>query len=277
MTTEHRSIYEAINAVMTEVGYVQKKKGGDIPYKFAGEAALIEALRPSMVEHGIVVYPAGVSEFKLERETSGKGTQYTHVHGLFSFVFQHVDSDTCVITQVVGEGIDYGDKAASKASTIAFKYALRQTFTIETGDDPDKYGSDNDFGGLKSGNQDDDEDKPRRSTNVTPKNGNPAVTPPAPASATPAPQGTQEAAPATEWPADNAVISQLDGKALYTIQTHGPALFGIDGQGKHFTKRFQERFGVKNLNDINQTWGDFKAVMILTHEEWEAQQAGRAA
>jgi hypothetical protein len=31
-----------------------------------------------------------------------------------------------------------GDKATAKAMTGAYKYALRQTFCIETGDDPDK-------------------------------------------------------------------------------------------------------------------------------------------
>jgi hypothetical protein len=180
MTTEHKNIYEAINAVMQEVGYVQKKKGGDIPYKFAGEAALIEALRPSMVEHGIFVYPSCVSNVVLEREftTADKPKGYTHFHATYTFVFMHV-SGTFVESQAEGEGIDYGDKAASKASTIAYKYALRQTFCIETGDDPDKYASDNDFGGLKSGNE-----EPQRgpSTNVKPQKAPQAA--PAPASAT---------------------------------------------------------------------------------------------
>ena len=35
-----------------------------------------------------------------------------------------------------GEGSDTGDKASNKALTGAYKYALRQTFCIETGDDP---------------------------------------------------------------------------------------------------------------------------------------------
>ena len=45
--------------------------------------------------------------------------------------------------QVLGEGSDSLDKAANKAMTVAYKYALRQAFLIETGDDdPDRHGSD---------------------------------------------------------------------------------------------------------------------------------------
>src|SRR5262249_36903978 len=43
--------------------------------------------------------------------------------------------------QVLGEASDAGDKAAPKALTGAYKYFLRQTFLIETGDDPDRYAS----------------------------------------------------------------------------------------------------------------------------------------
>ena len=40
-----------------------------------------------------------------------------------------------------GEGADSGDKSGNKANTCAYKYALRQTFVIETGDDPDEEAS----------------------------------------------------------------------------------------------------------------------------------------
>ena len=50
---EHKTIHEAINAVMDEVGYVKKSKAANLNYSFAGEAALIAAIRPSMVGHGI--------------------------------------------------------------------------------------------------------------------------------------------------------------------------------------------------------------------------------
>jgi hypothetical protein len=44
------NIHQAINAVMNEVGYVKKIRSAGVNYSFAGEAALIAAIRPSMVE-----------------------------------------------------------------------------------------------------------------------------------------------------------------------------------------------------------------------------------
>jgi hypothetical protein len=54
---------------------------------------------------------------------------------------QHVHSDTYIDIQTTGEGADSGDKSSNKAMTGGYKYALRQVFCIETGDDPDKYPS----------------------------------------------------------------------------------------------------------------------------------------
>jgi hypothetical protein len=53
----------------------------------------------------------------------------------------HASSGESEDCQVLGEASDAGDKAAPKALTGAYKYFLRQTFLIETGDDPDRYAS----------------------------------------------------------------------------------------------------------------------------------------
>ena len=51
------SVY--INRVMTDVGYVQKKDENKFQkYKYAGESALLAALRPAMVRHGLVLFPS---------------------------------------------------------------------------------------------------------------------------------------------------------------------------------------------------------------------------
>ena len=55
--------------------------------------------------------------------------------------FSHAPSGTSIDVTAVGEGSDAGDKGANKAMTGLYKYALRQTFCIETGDDPDKFAS----------------------------------------------------------------------------------------------------------------------------------------
>lgn len=254
MTTEHANIYEAINAVMQEVGYVNKSKAKELNYTFAGEAALIAAIRPSMVEHGIVVFPAGVSGLVVEQQLSGKGTPFTHAHGMFSFIFQHIGTDTSFVTQVAGEGIDYGDKAASKAMTVAFKYALRQTFCIETGDDPDKYASDNDFGGLKEGNG-----KRGPSTNAKPQ----SATQKPPQAASGADDGIDQTTGETAslpLPPINKAMADMDGKELYEIQ-HNAWLALNMNHAKHFENRWKARYNVKTLKEIPGTFGDFMTFM----------------
>lgn len=142
---EHGSIHEAINAVMQEVGYVKKSKSGGLNYSFAGEAALIAALRPSMVEHGIIMYVDSISDVSRENYTTAKGTQMVNTVIRASVAFRLATSknpSTDIIkVAAIGEGSDAGDKSANKAMTGLYKYALRQTFCIETGDDPDKYPS----------------------------------------------------------------------------------------------------------------------------------------
>lgn len=141
MSEQHNNIYEALAAAMGETGYVQKQKASGLNYTFAGEAALIAEIRPALVKHGIVVLPDGVSEFKSELYTTSKGAVMNRVTGLYAFIFAHAGSGTTHRVEVAGEASDSGDKASYKAATGAYKYALRQTLMIETGDDPDKQSS----------------------------------------------------------------------------------------------------------------------------------------
>lgn len=139
--SEAKSIHEAINAVMKEVGYVQKTRTQGLNYSYAGEAALIQALRPSMVEHGIYVSVSKIHSIQREQYTTAKGTAMTNtvIYGVVKFT--HVSGDAIEV-ESGGEGSDSGDKSLNKAMTGMYKYALRQTFNIETGDDPDKFSSD---------------------------------------------------------------------------------------------------------------------------------------
>jgi hypothetical protein len=138
---EHKNIHEAIAAVMGEVGYVKKERNARLDYTFAGEAALIAALRPAMVEHGIYCHVLEMRDVQREVYTTKGGTPMVNIRLIAIVRFAHAPSGTWVDTQAVGEGSDAGDKSANKAMTGAYKYALRQTFCIETGDDPDKEGS----------------------------------------------------------------------------------------------------------------------------------------
>jgi len=134
------AIHQAINKVMDEVGYVKKSRTQTLNYSFAGEAALISALRPSMVEHGIFMTVSKIHTITRENYTTAKGTAMVNTVVHADVTFTHTSGESITVT-AVGEGSDAGDKSANKAMTGMYKYALRQTFCIETGDDPDKHAS----------------------------------------------------------------------------------------------------------------------------------------
>jgi len=134
-----KDIHAAIAEVYGKVGYVQKSrsKEGGVPYSFAGEKALIEAIRPAMVEAGIYMHVLECDLPFRETYTTKNGTIMNRTAVGMTVRFTHAASGTFIDVQSIGEGSDAGDKSHAKALTIGFKYALRQTFCIETGDDPD--------------------------------------------------------------------------------------------------------------------------------------------
>jgi len=159
------NVHKAILEVMDEVGYVYKggkMDFGNTKYSYAGEADLIKALRPVMVKAGLTLHckaitPIETNDFNVTKAGyQGKpDTTTTNHRALMNYTFAmcHAESDTSIEIAAIGDGIDVGDKAAYKAATGALKYALRQTFIIETGDDPDKTASE-EQAGEKIGNED---------------------------------------------------------------------------------------------------------------------------
>lgn len=136
--SEHKSIAEAQLAVMRDVTYIQKQHSKELGYAIIPEPELIAKVRPAMVEHGITVHPTAcepvVAESLYESKNGGR-----MVNRLFRFTFRfsHAASGTYHDVVTLGEASDSADRAAKKAMTSAFKYAIRQFFALESGDDPD--------------------------------------------------------------------------------------------------------------------------------------------
>lgn len=142
---EHKTIGEAILAVMREVSYIQKERKSGVQYAIKSERSVIKALRESMMNNGLVMWPESVSDAYHERYESvnsrGKTISYARVVATFGYRLHHVHSNTDVFLQTMGEGVDNGDKAGNKAMTVSKKYALLEGFLIETGNDPDNTSS----------------------------------------------------------------------------------------------------------------------------------------
>jgi hypothetical protein len=119
--------------VMKKVGYVQKDGKNEFHgYKYASEANLIAALRPALIDAGLVLIPS---------VTSVTQDEYGNTHVMMNFTLMDDEGYTFTFSGA-GSGNDrnkngVGDKGIYKAITGATKYALMKTFLLETGDDPE--------------------------------------------------------------------------------------------------------------------------------------------
>ena len=147
--THEKVITTFMNRVMLEVGYVHKKDENKFQkYKYAGEAALLATLRPSMVKHGLALFPSVKSVSPID--------EYGNTHVIINYTLSHISGAVWPYElQATGCGNDrnskggVGDKGLYKAITGANKYMLFKLFQLETGDDAEK--ADNQEGKAKTG------------------------------------------------------------------------------------------------------------------------------
>jgi hypothetical protein len=131
----------AVLEVMAAVPYVKKSGKVEIgntgrSYSYAGEADLIAKLRPAMLAAGLSMTPEDMSVVLHEQYATKYGSM-NRVVVKVAYRLSHTSGQSKTVV-ALGEGADSGDKSTPKAMTCAMKYALRQAFGIETGDDPDK-------------------------------------------------------------------------------------------------------------------------------------------
>jgi hypothetical protein len=127
----------ALHQVMEKVGYVQKTgKNAFHGYRYAGEADLLEKLRPAMVEAGLLLIPSGKSLSEIDGHGNVNVTvEYTLVHKDGEIWPEKIVAFGCGNDRAKNGSV--GDKGVYKALTGANKYLLFKLFQIETGDDPE--------------------------------------------------------------------------------------------------------------------------------------------
>lgn len=143
------TVHDAIQRVMAAVPYVKKSKTAGLNYSFASEAELIKQLHGRMCDNSLDIHPTRVTPILNDSYTTKTGAQMFRVRLAVAYRMTHAPSNTHIDIETAGEASDNGDKAVAKALTIALKYALRQCFLIETGDDPDRVKSE-DAAGKKA-------------------------------------------------------------------------------------------------------------------------------
>lgn len=133
------AIYRLMAEAMRRIEPVEKSRVNEAQkFRFRGIDDLMNATHDVFAELGIVVIPSVLdvrSELE-EREAHGRTLQWHRVGLLVRYTFYAPDGSS-IEAVTYGLGLDQSDKAANKAMSAAFKYALIQSLDVPTVDTED--------------------------------------------------------------------------------------------------------------------------------------------
>lgn len=129
------TVVEALAGVMEDVQAVRKgDRNTQQGYVFRGIDAVVNAVGPAFRKRGVVCVPARTTAHYRDVQTNtGKPSRECTVTVMYRFYGPAGDFIEC---EVPGESMDFGDKGAPKAMSVAYRIALLQALCIPT-DDPD--------------------------------------------------------------------------------------------------------------------------------------------
>jgi hypothetical protein len=135
-------VYRAINqvsAVMAKYGIEKGDRNAAQGFNFRGIDKVLNALSQPLVDAGLVILPRVYDRVQTERPTKTGGVQFD-VALTMAFDLVSVKDGSSHTVIMTGEACDSGDKATSKAASMAYKYMAFQTFCIpvEGLDDADR-------------------------------------------------------------------------------------------------------------------------------------------
>lgn len=133
------AIYAALGAVMEQVGAVKKNDRNDhAHFMFRGVDAVVNAVYPALVAHGVVVTP-NVRSYDYGVVEVGQGERRKpmgHARVIVEYTFTSAEDGSAITASAAGEAFDSGDKATPKAMSVALRTALLQSLMLPT-DDPE--------------------------------------------------------------------------------------------------------------------------------------------
>lgn len=134
--TETPTIVQSLAKVMEDIQAVGKKERNTAQgFNFRGIDAVVNAVAPALRKHQVVVVPRVIDHTYGSVEIGKNRTPMSHVILKVSYTFIGQANDT-IETIVLAEAMDSGDKAVSKAMSVAFRTALLQSLALPT-DEPD--------------------------------------------------------------------------------------------------------------------------------------------
>ncbi len=141
------SIYKAINAVMADIGAIQKRDLNTFDkYRYRGIDAVYNAVQPALVKNGVFIVP-NLKEIEQSDRTSKDGKAQIHTRVIVEFTLYAEDASNISVL-FPGEAVDRSDKSINKAMTAAYKYMIFELFCIPTEDLADADGESPDIGAV---------------------------------------------------------------------------------------------------------------------------------
>lgn len=126
------TIHQAISAVMGDVHVVRKSDRNAVQgFNFRGIDAVMNAVGPALREHGVIVVPTLESSEYTTVVIGKNRTEMSHAQLVVSFTWYGPDGDS-IVCKVAAEAMDSGDKAISKAHSVAMRTAMIQTLALPT-------------------------------------------------------------------------------------------------------------------------------------------------
>lgn len=137
MTDTKTTVFEAWSKVMGAVQTIEKsERNRDQGFNFRGIDTVVNAVGPVLREYQVLVIPSA-EDITTERYTTAKGTAMKSATVLMRYTV-HGPAGDSFSGSAYGEAADSGDKAVSKAQSVAYRVFLLQGLTIPTNEpDPD--------------------------------------------------------------------------------------------------------------------------------------------
>ena len=129
-------IYKALAAVNKSIKAIGKdRKNEQQGFKFRGIDDVMNELHSLFAANEVIILQT-INSIDVTERTNQRGTVIFSVRINITYHFTHSDGSSADVT-VTGEAMDSGDKATTKAMSIALKYALLQMFLIPTEEEKD--------------------------------------------------------------------------------------------------------------------------------------------
>ena len=140
---------ELSRAVATELKAIGKDGVNSMQkFNYRRYEDLVDSLAPLLIKHKLVIYPVRKTvQTYAHNKADGKINYQSVVAVTYRFIA--VEDAAYIDVEVAGEGMDSGDKATSKAFTMAWKTAMSQTFQIRFEDQADADSDSPNFGTAK--------------------------------------------------------------------------------------------------------------------------------